>query len=176
MNNKLLTQLKILRLMEIKPNFSELARIYDTDRRTIKKYYDGYEGKPSTHDKPSKLDPYKELIKEKLEERFRNNYEKEKAAKMTLYGPHRDDFEFCLADDNLHDFGSQGQQKMAILTLKLSEIEVFSNYKKTSPIILLDDVFSDLDIIKRNNLLKHIKKDHFYDDIKSIETVETEAG
>ena len=66
MNCKLLTQLKILRLSNIKPNFSELARLYGYDRRTVKKYYDGYEGKPSTHAKPSKLDAYRELIAEKL--------------------------------------------------------------------------------------------------------------
>ena len=77
---------------------------------------------------------------------------------MTLYGPHRDDFTFCIENFNLKEFGSQGQQKMAILTLKLSEIEIFKDYKKTSPIILLDDVFSDLDAIKQNNLLKRIDK------------------
>ena len=52
MDTALLTQLKILRLSNIKPNFSELARIYDIDRRTVKKYYDGYEGKPAHHNKP----------------------------------------------------------------------------------------------------------------------------
>ena len=77
---------------------------------------------------------------------------------MTLYGPHRDDFEFCIEEDNLKEFGSQGQQKMAIIALKLSEIEIFNDYKNTSPIILLDDVFSDLDSNKKNNLLKHINK------------------
>ncbi len=101
----------------------------------------------------------REKIKEKLEIKFKENLEKEIAAKMTLYGPHRDDFEFCKENDNLRDFGSQGQQKMAVLALKLSEIEVFKDYKKTSPIILLDDVFSDLDSVKKNNLLKHINKD-----------------
>ena len=44
MNEALKTQLKILKLSDIKPNFSELARFYDLDRRTVKKYYDGYEG------------------------------------------------------------------------------------------------------------------------------------
>lgn len=48
MINKLLAQLKILKLSQLKPNFSELARMYGFDRRTIKKYYDGYNGKPST--------------------------------------------------------------------------------------------------------------------------------
>lgn len=66
MIDKLLTQLNIIKLSQLKPNFSELARLYGFDRRTVKKYYDGYKGKPSTHSKPSKLDPYKDLIREKL--------------------------------------------------------------------------------------------------------------
>lgn len=51
MNEALKTQLKILKLSDIKPNFSELARFYDLDRRTAKKYYDGYEGKAAHRDK-----------------------------------------------------------------------------------------------------------------------------
>jgi transposase len=53
--------------MEIKPNFSELAREYGIDRRTVKKYYEGYEGKPKTRNKQSKLDKYYDEIKAKLE-------------------------------------------------------------------------------------------------------------
>lgn len=67
MNNKLLTQLKIFKLMDTKPNFSELARIYSIDRRTIKKYYDGYEGKPKHHKKFCRLDLYQDLIIQKLQ-------------------------------------------------------------------------------------------------------------
>lgn len=66
MDKALLTQLRILKLSDLKPNFSELGRMYDIDRRTIKKYYDGYEGKPAHHNKPSKLDKYEPLIKQKL--------------------------------------------------------------------------------------------------------------
>lgn len=66
MNEALKTQLKILKLSDIKPNFSELARLYDLDRRTVKKYYDGYEGKAAHRDKPSKLDKYYDIIKQKL--------------------------------------------------------------------------------------------------------------
>ena len=51
MDAALMTQLNILKMNESKPNFSELARIYDVDRRTVKKYYDGYSGKPATHNK-----------------------------------------------------------------------------------------------------------------------------
>ena len=55
-----------MKLSNIKPNFSELGRQYGFDRRTVKKYYDGYEGKPKSRTKPSKLDNYLELITAKL--------------------------------------------------------------------------------------------------------------
>ena len=63
---------KILKLSDIKPNFSELARFYELDRRTVKKYYDGYEGKAAHRDKPSKLDKHYDLIKQKLSIRGSN--------------------------------------------------------------------------------------------------------
>lgn len=53
--------------MDLKPNFSDLARQYGFDRRTVKKYYEGYEGKPKTRNKTSKLDKYKDEIIEKLQ-------------------------------------------------------------------------------------------------------------
>ena len=66
MIQNLKTQLRIMQLSKIKPNFSELARQYSIDRRTVKKYYDGYTGKPKHRSKPSKLDQYQDLIKHKL--------------------------------------------------------------------------------------------------------------
>ncbi len=72
MNRGFIIQLQLLRLSKIKPNFSELARQYDLDRRTVKKYYDGYKGKPKHHNKPSKLDEHYELIKTKLKLRGAN--------------------------------------------------------------------------------------------------------
>ena len=63
----LIIQLKILKLSKIKPNFSKLAREYGIDRRTVKKYYDGYEGKPAHRNKASKLDKHKQLIAQKLQ-------------------------------------------------------------------------------------------------------------
>lgn len=67
MNDTLLTQLKIAKLSGIKPNFSELARINNMDRRTIKKYYDGYPGKPKHRCKSSYLDRHAEIISAKLQ-------------------------------------------------------------------------------------------------------------
>lgn len=66
MDYKMRVQLKILKLNNLKPNFSELARIYHLDRRTIKKYYDGYQGKPIHRLKTSMLDQYRDIISLKM--------------------------------------------------------------------------------------------------------------
>lgn len=100
-----------------------------------------------------------ENIYKVLKDKFDRKYKKELNYGMTLYGPHRDDFIFSLNGKNLKYFGSQGQQKVSILSFKLSEIEIFENYRKTKPILLLDDIFSELDIAKRNKLLEYVNKD-----------------
>lgn len=59
-------QLEIMKTLGIKPNYSELERAFKIGRHTIKKYYEGYEGKPAVKNKPSKLDKYYEEIKSKI--------------------------------------------------------------------------------------------------------------
>ena len=88
---------------------------------------------------------------------YKDNYLNEIYKKVTLYGIHRDDISFYLDDNDLKLYGSQGQQRVAILAFKLSEIKLFKETKKTYPILLLDDIFSELDIEKRNKLLKFVK-------------------
>jgi len=88
--------------------------------------------------------------------KFKKTLKKEIRFGATLIGPHRDDIEFFLGDKNIKEYGSQGQQRTAILSIKLAEIAIFEKYKGTKPILLLDDVFSELDNIKRNNLVKYI--------------------
>ncbi len=97
-----------------------------------------------------------EDIRNLLKRKFSKNYNKELNYGMTMYGPHRDDFYFELNGNDLKFFGSQGQQKLAILSYKLAEIPIFTDYCGTSPLLLLDDIFSELDIKKRNKLLKFI--------------------
>lgn len=101
-----------------------------------------------------------EYLKEKLFKTYQNNYEKEVRLGTTIYGPHRDNIGFYINLKNVKEFGSQGQQRMAILSCKLSEITIYKKYKNSEPIILLDDVFSELDDIKKNNLLKYLKNNH----------------
>ncbi len=98
-------------------------------------------------------------IKEILKKQYDKRLEYDIKLSMTTFGPHKDDIEFYLNDKNLKYYGSQGQQKVAILSLKLSEVEIFKKYKQTTPILLLDDIFSELDDKKKNNLLKYINKD-----------------
>ncbi len=88
--------------------------------------------------------------------RINKGIDREIQYKMTLIGPNRDDFYFSLNGKNLSSFGSQGQIRSAILALKLSEVKLFSNLVGDSPILLLDDIFSELDIVKKNNILKYL--------------------
>ena len=69
-----------------------------------------------------------------------------------------DDFYFLLGDKNLSLYGSQGQIRSAVLALKLSEVKLFNNITGDTPILLLDDMFSELDINKRNNILKYLDR------------------
>lgn len=91
--------------------------------------------------------------------KFRDKRDVEIKLSSTIYGPHRDDIEFYLNDINLKFYGSQGQQRLAVLVLKLSELEIFKRYRDSTPILLLDDIFSEIDKGKRENLLKYINKD-----------------
>ncbi len=99
----------------------------------------------------------REEIKRNLKQKMEKMYSSELRFKASLVGPHRDDFSFYLNDQNLKLYGSQGQQRIAVLAIKLAEIDIFKTYTNTTPILLLDDIFSELDNRKKNNLLKFIK-------------------
>ena len=93
---------------------------------------------------------------EDFEKNLQANQERDVRAKMTSVGPHRDDFSFLIGDVDVRRFGSQGQQRTAALSLKLSEIELVKRITKDTPILLLDDVLSELDSNRQNFLLGSI--------------------
>ena len=99
-----------------------------------------------------------ENIKNQLLTEYKHISIKERKLKTTLLGPQKDDIEFYLEGNNLKHYGSQGQQRIAVLIFKLAEIEIFNEYKETKPILLLDDVFSELDMSKKNKLLSYINE------------------
>lgn len=91
-----------------------------------------------------------------LNEKFKFNKNKEMIVGTTLIGPQKDDFLFLLESKDLKKYGSQGQQRMAVIALKMASIEILKKYDKVTPILLLDDVFSELDLEKRNSLFEYI--------------------
>ncbi len=90
---------------------------------------------------------YDELIK---------NRDKDIKYKTTSVGPHRDDISFYDKNIDLRKFGSQGQQRTAALSLKLSEIELVKSIIKDMPVLLLDDVLSELDSNRQSHLLNSL--------------------
>ncbi|MCK9217670.1 MAG: DNA replication/repair protein RecF [Firmicutes bacterium] len=76
---------------------------------------------------------------------------------ITNWGPHRDELIFSIGEKELRNFGSQGQQRSALLSLKLAETIFIKDETGTTPVLLLDDVFSELDNARRGYLLEYIK-------------------
>ena len=98
---------------------------------------------------------------------LKKNREKDIKLKSTSVGPHRDDICFMADGVDIRKFGSQGQQRTTALSLKLSEIELVKETIKDTPILLLDDVLSELDKDRQNYLL---------DSIKGVQTLITCTG
>ncbi len=76
--------------------------------------------------------------------------------RTTTRGPHRDDIQFFIDDINVRNFGSQGQQRTAALSLKLAELNLIEEETGESAILLLDDVMSELDVIRQEFLIKSL--------------------
>ncbi len=102
-----------------------------------------------------------------LEQEIALARERDKKLKTTTVGPHRDDICFSVNGIDIRKFGSQGQQRTAALSLKLAEIELVKELVKDTPILLLDDVLSELDSNRQNQLL---------DSIHGIQTMITCTG
>ena len=112
------------------------------------------------------LDSYDEnLIKDKLISRYKKNLSKEIMQGMTLTGVHRDDLVFKIDGVDARIYASEGQQRLIVIAYKISELLLFKKIKKEYPVLLLDDVFSEIDLKKRNNIIKY-----FEDDIQVIIT------
>ena len=82
--------------------------------------------------------------------------EKDKKLCQTSVGPHRDDLLFSIGDVDIRKYGSQGQQRTSALSLKLAEIELVRKSISDTPVLLLDDVLSELDSSRQNYLLNNI--------------------
>jgi DNA replication and repair protein RecF len=97
-----------------------------------------------------------ETPREALERRLVETAEKEAWNGTTLVGPHRDDVAFVMGGRDLSAFASRGQQRTAILALKLAELDLVTALDGRPPLLLLDDVFSELDPARRAHLVRRI--------------------
>lgn len=98
-----------------------------------------------------------EAIKAALIERFSKSRARELQQGTTLVGPHRDDLQFLVNEKNVQTFGSQGQQRTTALAVKLAEIDLMKEETGEYPVLLLDDVLSELDTHRQTHLLKTIQ-------------------
>ncbi len=105
--------------------------------------------------------------KEEFKRKLKENREKDIRTKITNCGPHRDDLCFKINEIDIRKYGSQGQQRTAALSLKLSEIEIIKKNVKDTPVLMLDDVLSELDSSRQRYLL---------DSIHDIQTLITCTG
>ena len=97
-----------------------------------------------------------EIVYQKLLASFQKNKQMELLKKTTLSGPHRDDIEFELDGKDAHLYGSQGQQRTIALSVKLAEIQLVHHLTSEYPLLLLDDVMSELDHSRQSALLNYI--------------------
>jgi DNA replication and repair protein RecF len=97
-----------------------------------------------------------EEISKTLARRLSNNYEKDMRLGFTTVGPHRDDLEVLISGIDAKAYASQGQTRTAALALKLAEVQIFKDLSGEYPILVLDDVMSELDLPRRKKLLKKV--------------------
>ena len=102
--------------------------------------------------------PSIDFFKECLWQTSRRLGTAERAAKVTLFGPHRDDWEISFHGASLKSVGSQGEVRAVLIALKLSEIENFRVATGHRPVLLLDDFSSELDQERRQYLLNYLQK------------------
>lgn len=93
-----------------------------------------------------------------FESELQNSMARDLKLGQTSVGPHKDDMSFRIKDMDIRKFGSQGQQRTSALSLKLAEIELVRKIIKDSPVLLLDDVLSELDSSRQNYLLNNINR------------------
>ena len=170
--NRIVTQRnKLLKDLAFRPDYEETLDIWDMQLveygKEIIQYRKDFVEKLGTIIKPihRNLSGDKESLRilyepdveaDAFEETLKRGRNQDLKQKTTLTGPHRDDLSFLVNDIDIRRFGSQGQQRTAALSLKLAEIELVENIVHDYPILLLDDVLSELDNNRQNQLLAGI--------------------
>lgn len=170
--NKILVQRnKLLKDMVFRPELKDTLPIWDmqlveTGKKIIKRRKKFVEElNDIVHDIHYRISGEKEELFLKYEPSVEEDFFEEELNRVkvrdlklcqTSVGPHRDDLLFSIGDVDIRKYGSQGQQRTSALSLKLSEIELVKKSIKDTPVLLLDDVLSELDSNRQNYLLNNI--------------------
>ena len=142
---------KGLKIHESRKRFSE----------EINGIFQNYYNKISEEKENVKLVYQSHLLKNDFGSLLKQNFEKDKILNYTSIGIHKDDFEFLLENYPLKKFGSQGQQKTFVISLKFAQFDYIKNKTGISPIMLLDDIFDKLDKKRVTVITQLVSNDNF---------------
>lgn len=123
----------------------------------VAEYYKALSGDSEQVD----IDYESELSKDSLENILAASFDKDRILKHTTSGIHRDDFVFTMNGHPIRRFGSQGQQKSFLVSLKFAQYEIMKRNYGFAPMLLLDDVFDKLDMGRISNLLQMVASNDF---------------
>ena len=140
------------------------ARFYQSLGEEAAKFHEAFSGGKEKftleyHTVSTVQDPFASIpdLTQDLQNHLQSHYRAELESGMCLTGPHKDDFEVCLSGINLKSFGSQGQTRTAAISLKLAQRELLRREFGEEPVLLLDDVLSELDPARQDFVLNQIK-------------------
>jgi DNA replication and repair protein RecF len=121
---------------------------------------------------------FEEISKDAILSKYKSTLEKDKERRVTSLGVHKDDFKIYINHNDASNFGSQGEQRFIVLLVKLALVNLIKERIKECPILVLDDVFSELDESRKKEVYKIIKEfDQVfitgcnYEEIKEIENI-----
>jgi DNA replication and repair protein RecF len=126
-------------------------------RPIVSEYYKALSGDTESVD----IEYDTELTKSPLSQLLQQSFEKDRVMKHTTSGIHRDDFIFTMNGHPIRRFGSQGQQKSFLVSLKFAQYEIMKRNYGFAPMLLLDDVFDKLDMGRISNLLQMVASKDF---------------
>ncbi|MBT3343272.1 MAG: DNA replication/repair protein RecF [Gemmatimonadetes bacterium] len=136
----LLRHHRLRTLVEMLPDYQQYYNVFSTGQETAGLLYADQQLPTTALDVPAQ-EELETLFRQQLTDAF----ERERHAGHTLSGPHRDGFSFTLDGEAADTFGSQGQQKSVLLSWKMAELRLLERRRGQQPLLLLDDVFSELD-------------------------------
>ena len=157
LDSSLLEVIDMRMAMLAKPIFQARQNFVQQLKPIVAEYYRALSGDSEQVD----IEYESDLFKAELDELLRNAYERDRIMKHTTVGIHRDDFAFRMNGHPIRRFGSQGQQKSFLVSLKFAQYEVMKKNYGFAPMLLLDDVFDKLDMGRISNLLQMVASNDF---------------